>query len=116
MATKWRSGTLTILSGQTASEELDLTEGGARYPKKITVFVPDTLPDTVKVYIAPAAGGSYKPLTDSYGSADLVLQAGKGQGLPGITAGAMKLVATSGAVAANRVFQIQGTAELQPSR
>lgn len=105
----WRKTTLTILIGQTASEELDLTDGlGVRRVKSITFFSPATLPETVTVHVAPQAGGTYQALQS--GGTDFTLPANKATLLTGFTVGALKLVA-SVAVASGRVFTLRGAAE-----
>lgn len=106
----WRSTTLTILNGQTASVELDLGENGVRRIKNLTFLNPVTLPETVVVQVAEVLGGTYHTLNDGLG-ADVTLLANKAQIQTKITAGALKLLATSGAVAADRVFTIRGAAE-----
>ena len=104
----WRDTTLTILSGATESAELNLAADGTRWGKDLVFFSPGTLPETVKVHLARVVGGTYAIL--EVGGSDVALVANKAQLLTGLAAGALKLVAT-GAVAANRVFTIQGVAK-----
>lgn len=104
----WRSTTLTILSGQTASGELDLVENGVRRIKDLTFICPTTLPETVVIHLADKVGGSYRALNDGFGN-DVTLLANKSQVQTNISAGALKLVA-SVAVAADRAFIIKGAA------
>lgn len=104
--TNWRSCNLQISQGETESQELDLQANGARR-KKALFFICPTLAEAVNVYFAEAVGGTYAPLNDGFGN-DITLLSGKAQRLDEVTAGAVKLVA-DGAVAADRVFIVQGT-------
>ena len=102
----WRSTTLTILSGATESEELNLADQGAIRVKSLTFWV-GTLPETVTVHLAPVLGGTYRALQS--GGGDITLPASRATQVSSITAGALKLVA-GGAVAADRVFTVKGAA------
>ena len=102
----WRNTTLTILSGATSSEELNLTENAARRKKDLLFIAPTTLPETVTVHLAEAPGGTYQALAE--GGSNVTLPAAKATPVRGITAGALKLIAL--AVAADRVFFVRGNA------
>ena len=106
----WRQTTLTISSGAAESAELSLVDNGVRRIKNITFINPATLPETVVVKVAEATSGTYNTLNDGFGN-DVTLLAGKSQVQAGITAGALKLVSTSGNVAADRTFIIRGAAQ-----
>jgi hypothetical protein len=101
----WRSCTLSILNGETESEELDLQANGARRKKFFTIISP-TVAEVVTVQLADKVGGTYATLNDGFGN-DVTLLSGKAERLDEVSAGALKLVA-DGAVAADRVFVIQG--------
>lgn len=105
----WRHTTLTIASGQTESEELNLEDNGRRIPKNLTFYNPATLPETVVIKLAKTVGGTYASLNDGFGN-DVVLLPGKSQVQARVTAGALKLVAGS-AVGSDRVFSIDGGTE-----
>jgi len=109
----WRKGILTILNGETESEELDLTDRNAKREKNITFICP-TLAEVVKVYVAGAIGGTYRPLNDGFGN-NVTLLSEQAQVQSGISAGAMKLVASVG-VGADRVFTISGVAVTPAAR
>ena len=102
----WRKTTLSILSGQTSSEELDLQDEGARRKKTITFISPATLTGVCKIYLAEGLGGTYGALNDGFGN-DCVLIAGKSQTQGGIVAGALKIV-SSLPEGADRTFVIRG--------
>jgi hypothetical protein len=76
---------------------------GYRDADSITVFSPDTLPETVTLHVADVEGGNFNPL--SRGGADVTFAAGKASTLELISWKAMKLVA-SGAVGAERRFKV----------
>ena len=110
MADPWRTTTtLTIASGQTASEVLDFgnTESFGSVAKKrkyiVLIIAPAVLAETVNPHVARVAGGTYGILRSS-GTA-IALAACNADQLYPIVCGAMKLVAT-GAVAADRVFNV----------
>ena len=103
----WRSTTLTIASGATQSEELNLKDNAARRVKTLNIRAPATLPETVTVHLSEATGGTYAALQS--GGSDITLPANRVTIVPGLAEGAIKLVA-GGAVAADRVFTIRGAA------
>lgn len=105
----WRNTTLTILSGATESEELNLRENGARRIKNFSIIAPTTLTGVVVVHLADLVGGTYKALNDGFGNDKILLQ-NKAEQMTAIAAGAMKLV-SSGAEAADRVFIVQGAVQ-----
>lgn len=105
--TKWRDCTLTILSGATTSEELDLAANGVRRAKTIQISAPAALTGTVTIYVAKAVGGTYQPLAN--GGTAFTVPAAQALQLTGIVAGALKLV-SSGAEGADRAFIITGAA------
>lgn len=106
----WRNTTLTIASGGTLSQELDLTEKGARRIKNITFFVPAVLTGIIKVQTAPAPGGTFSTLNDGFGN-DYTLVPGKSQILAGITAGALRLISDTNE-GADRVFTLVGASQV----
>lgn len=106
----WRNTTLTILSGATVSEELNLADQGARRIKNLTLSMPaGPFTGVITVYTAKQIGGTYTPLNDGYGN-DFNLLAGKSQQLIGLSAGAIKLVSTL-AEGADRVIGVQGAVQ-----
>lgn len=105
----WRQQNLTILSGQTLSDELNLSENGVRRIKNLTFYVPATLTGIVKVQLAEAPGGTYSTLNDGFGN-DYTLQPGKSQILAGVTAGALKLLSSAGE-GADRTFVVRGAVQ-----
>ena len=91
---------LVILSGATESGALSGIFENAR---AITIWSPDTLPETVTVHSAPESTADFDP--HQSGGADITLPAAKATtiDLAG-TIGSLKLVA-GGAVAADRTFK-----------
>lgn len=101
--------TLTIASGQTTSADvLSTSYKGSARNWSLMIFSPATLPESVKVQVAPTPTGTYCDL--QAGGADITLAAGKALPLTETICGAIRLVAGS-AVAADRAFIIQGKAE-----
>ena len=100
---KVRMRTLTILNGQTQSEELDLRDGVGLLVRTYNFFIP-AHGVSVTVYLSTAPGGTFLAVNDGFGN-DYVLQASKFQFLHGAKAGAMKLVASAG-VTGNQVFTV----------
>jgi len=106
--TNWRDAVLTILSGATASEEVDLAAKGARRAKSLMIRGPATLAVTITVHVAEVVGGTYYPL--SIGGSDFTIPAAKWVVLPlDMPIGALKLIAGS-AVGEDEVFRIMGVA------
>jgi hypothetical protein len=105
----WRETTLTILSGATESEVLNLEEKNARRKKNFTFINPAALTGTVTVHLADKVGGTFRAYNDGFGN-DIVLIANKAQLVNALGAGALKLVSGS-AEAADRVFIVRGLAE-----
>src|ERR1043166_9473705 len=103
--TNWRDAILTIRSGETESEELNLQANGSRRVKDIT-FVSPTLAERVTLRLGDKVSGTYAVLNDGYGN-DVVLLSGKSQVQANMTAGSLKLVSDT-AVAADRGFYIKG--------
>lgn len=107
LVTNWRKCTLTILSGQTESEELDLTQNGVRRVKSIQIAPPAALTGTVTVHVAQDTGGTYVPLAN--GGTNFTLPVSQAIQLSALVAGALKLV-SSGAEGADRAFIVTGAA------
>jgi hypothetical protein len=102
---------LVIASGQTESNVL-IAEGaivagvhdgtGYRDADSITIFAPDTLPESTALHVAEAVGGNFNALFR--GGADVTIPAAKAITVELISWKAMKLVAA--AVAAERRFKV----------
>lgn len=109
MATvNWDPGyrkTLTILSGQTVSDVLDLAGLGTRHIYMITFRSPVTLPETVTVEVSEDVAGTFEPYQS--GDVDVTLPAGEASPVTEMNTRALRLVAGT-AVGANRVFVLQG--------
>lgn len=87
----------TGLVGMTTSGD------GFRDADGITIFAPDTLPETVTVHVAEAeSGGNFNPLQRE--GADVVVPVGKTATIDAISFKALKLVSL--AVAAERRFKV----------
>lgn len=97
--------TLTILSGQTESAELDLAGTNIRGPIGLLIVSPATLAETVHLVISTTLAGNFGRLQS--GGADVVLAAGKATQFSFVTGRVIKLKAT-GAVAADRTFNLMG--------
>jgi hypothetical protein len=102
--------TVTILSGATVSQEVDLTAEGSRHFVGLMLTAPGTLPETVTVQTATKVGGVYGNFQSA--GVDVTIGAGKSVQITDLVAGGLKLVA-GGAVAADRVFQIVGALRLK---
>ncbi len=102
-----RIATLTIPSGQTESNVLDLRGANTLRPWYGTLYAPATLPETVTVHVADRTG-AFGTL-QSPPATDITIPAGKRIAIGPITASRLKLVASAG-VAADRVFTWEATA------
>lgn len=103
----WRKTTATIASAGTTSEEISLQDNAARRSCDLTIFGPPALTGTVTVQVAEEPGGTFVALQS--GGSDVTLPAVKATVINGLTAGAIRFV-SSGAEAAERVFNIRGVA------
>lgn len=101
-----------ILNTATESAIMNMTRDAYKFLRNLTIVAPVTLPETVKVYVAKSITGVFAPLQS--GGADISLTAGKALVLTSISFGAMKLVATSGAVVGDRTFEMSGAEEFAP--
>ena len=90
---------ITILSGQTDSEEVGVPGGY----DMVGVLAPAVLPETVNVKVAEMTGGTYRMLQS--GGTDIVIAAGKAITFTQMPFTTFRLVATAG-VGADRVFQV----------
>lgn len=96
---------LTIASGNTDSDILDLDSMGARRVMTLLFFVPSAVVEVITIHVAPVDTGTFLPYFE--GGFDVVLTAGKATKVDGLNAGALKLVA-SGAVGGDRTITLQG--------
>jgi len=97
MATR---ATLTIANGGTTSNILDALPVAPAM--SLVIMAPATLPETVKVQVAPDTNGTFRDL-QSNGS-DVVLAAGKAT--PIITLSGVAIRLSSGATAGQRDFDV----------
>lgn len=99
-----RKGTLTIPSGQSASNALPLEDEGARRALTALILAPATLDAlTFTVEVSEKPGGTFRTLRS--GGADVTLSAGKAEPITILTAGELRIKA-SGPVAADRSFDL----------
>jgi hypothetical protein len=94
---------LTIADGATESGILDLRDAGGLAVRDLTFDVP-AHGVSVKVLFSATPAGTFKVLNDGFGN-DYALQPSTFQVLPGIKAGALKLVAGS-VVTGDQVFGV----------
>ncbi len=106
MGTAWRNSTLTVLSGQTDSPILDLTEAKARYGVHLTIIAPGTLPEATTLQVTDGPAGTTFGTLQSGGS-DITIAAAKAVVVGKVVAGGIR-IHLGGAAAANRAFIIQG--------
>ena len=100
--------TVTILSGGTASAEVDLdTFNAVKYVRRVLIQSPSTLPESVTMQVS-VDGTNFATLQS--GAADITFPAAKATQINGFMVQKFKLVA-GGAVAADRVFQVSIAAE-----
>lgn len=95
--------TLTIASGQTESDTIDLHGAGNIKPRAMHLYAPATLPETISLHTAPRATATFAPLM-SNGTA-IPVAAASNQIIYPFQAGAFKLV-SGAAVAADRTFNL----------
>lgn len=102
MAASSSIGTLTILSGQSVSNVLNLTASGSRLATMLGITAPAALTGIVTVYVAQSLGGIFVPLQSPPGT-DVNIAAAKAVSLIAIPFGAVQLV-SSGTEGADRAF------------
>jgi hypothetical protein len=100
----WAPATLTILIGQTQSEELVLSTytGMGRLAVNVLILAPVSLPETVILHVS-IDGTAFAVLQS--GATDITIPQGKGTQVINVTAQKLKLVAGS-AVGADRIFTL----------
>ncbi len=102
-----RFGTLTIASGQTQSQAYAV-QSALGSLIDLLVFAPATLPETVRVQVAPIAApqaADWKDLQVGVPGANMTIAAGVAQMVPAGGMAAIRLV-SGVAVAADRVFTL----------
>jgi len=100
----FRNTTLTILSGQTESEVLDL-QGNMRGPVGLNIQSPVVLAEVVNVRVSSTIAGPF--VKQKSGGSDVVQAADSATQITFLTVRFLKLVSTT-PVAADRVFAIMG--------
>ena len=103
-------GTLTIATAEQNSAALSsLTHGvKARMCRSITIYGPETLPETVTVEVQPLSGGAWRTLQSA--GTDIGVGVGKAVIIEPSKFGDARLHA-GGAVAADRAFAVEGSFE-----
>lgn len=95
--------TLTILDGQTDSEELELREVGMTFSRSLGFYIPNH-GAAITLHVSTAPGGTFVPLNDGFGN-DYSLVSSKYQYVTLGKIGAIKLIAAA-AVTGNQVFTV----------
>lgn len=102
MPNPWRlTQSLTILDGETESEEIDLRGNGKKNPMIISIGAPAILPETVNPQWGSEPGGTF--VKQRSNGVVIALAADCGDTIGPIIAGSFRLKATS-AVGGDRVF------------
>lgn len=100
------NGTLTILSGQTASGEFDLGQSRGRELLSLLFLNPAALTGVVTIQISDVTGGTFRTLQT--GGADITLGAAKAVVVTELPSWGFLRLSSTLAEGANRVFNVYG--------